>query len=170
MTEKAKIYKGVEQQLDIEKTIRSYIPQIIHMSLATSADGKPWVCEVHFAADDELSIYFSSSTESRHCQDIARDPHVAGNIVTQHFLGQKTRCVSFEGMARQLDAADAAHPGYTAYARRFDKGPQMVQTAKKQGLARLYKITVSDFYLTDGYENNPPQKLHLPWFYTKAAQ
>ena len=32
----------------IERIIREYLPQIIHMSLATVKDNKPWVCEVHF--------------------------------------------------------------------------------------------------------------------------
>ncbi len=49
--------------------------------------------------------------ESRHCQEIAENPHVAGNIVTQHLLGQKTRCVSFEGLAEQLEDTDETHPG-----------------------------------------------------------
>ncbi len=47
----------MERHLDIEKTIRNYLPQIVHMSLATHTDGKPWVCEVHFATDNELNIY-----------------------------------------------------------------------------------------------------------------
>jgi uncharacterized protein YhbP (UPF0306 family) len=153
----------MEHQLDPEKVIRSYLPQIIHMSLATSAGDKPWICEVHFAYDAELNLYFSSSVNSRHGQEIKANPQVAGSMVTQHFLGQKTRCVSFEGTARALEDADSTHPGFAAYGRRFDKGPQLVQLAKKEGSARLYQIAVSDFYLTDGYETNPPQKFHLPW-------
>lgn len=153
----------MKQELDIEKTIHSYLPQIIHMSLATNNNGQPWICEVHFAVDDELNIYFSSSMESRHCQEIIRNPRVAGNMVTQHFLGQKTRCVSFEGHAEQLDDIDETHPGFVAYTTRFEKGPQFVQVARSQGVARLYKITVTDFYVADGYESDPPQKFHLPW-------
>jgi len=153
----------MEQSLNPERVIRSYLPQVIHMSLATVADGRPWVCEVHYAYDDELNLYFSSSMNSRHSQELERNPHVAGNIVTQHFLKQNVRCVSFEGTAERLDEIDESHPGYIAYAKRLDKGSQLVQVAKREGSARLYKIAVSDFYLADGLESNPPQKFHLPW-------
>lgn len=47
--------------MDIEKTIRNYFPQVIHMSLATCADNKPWICEVHYVFDNELNLYFRST-------------------------------------------------------------------------------------------------------------
>ena len=153
----------MEQNFDIEQAIRDYLPQIIHMSLVTCADAQPWACQVHYAVDDELNIYFCSSVQTRHCQEIELNPKVAGSITTQHFLNQKTRCVSFEGVAERIDDVDESHPGYQAYARRLDRGPQLVQVARKEGTARFYKITVTDFYVSDGYEHNPPQKFHLPW-------
>ncbi len=33
-----------------------------------------------------------------------------------------------------------------------------------------YKITVADFYVTDGCESNPPQKFHLPWHKSKLLR
>lgn len=149
--------------LDIEKTIRGYLPQIIHMSLATCADNKPWASEVHFAYDDELNIYFCSSKASRHSTEIRNNPFVAGEIVTQHFLNQKTRCVSFEGTAEQIEDINEHHPAYVAYTKRFSANPPSVQAARDEGMARFYKITVSDFYVLDGYESSPPQKYYLPW-------
>ncbi|HLZ15367.1 MAG TPA: hypothetical protein VKQ34_05305 [Candidatus Saccharimonadales bacterium] len=41
-----------QPDLDIEQIIRDYLPDVVHMSLATCKDNKPWVCEVHFAYDD----------------------------------------------------------------------------------------------------------------------
>lgn len=146
-----------------EKIIRQYLPQIIHMALTTSVNGKPWVCQVHFAWDNELNIYFCSSVNSRHCREIEQNPNVAGNITTQHFLNQKTRCVSFEGRAERLESIDETHPGFVAYTQRLGEGPHFVKAAKGEGAARFYKITVADFYVADGYESTPPQKLHLSW-------
>ena len=148
---------------EIEQIIRKYIPQVVHMSLATSADGRPWVCEVHFSYDDELNVYFCSSMQTRHCTEISKNPQVSGTIVTQHFLNQKVRGVYFEGHAEQLEVLEPDHPGFTSYSERLGKGPSFVQAAKAEGLARLYKITVRDFYLIDGYDHQPPQKFHLPW-------
>jgi uncharacterized protein YhbP (UPF0306 family) len=157
--------KGIllDKSFDIEKVIRGYLPQVIHMSLATSANNKPWVCEVHYAWDDDLNLYFSSGKDRRHSQELRANPQVAGNIVTQHFMNQKVRGVYFEGTAEELDEIDENHPAYLAYNKRFGIGPQAVQAARKEGSARFYKITVSDFYVLDGYESSPPQKYHLEW-------
>ena len=76
---------------NVEQAIRDYLPQIIHMSLGTSRDNKPWVCEVHFAFDQELNLYFRSRTNSRHCLEIKDNPNVAGNIVTQHHGEEKPK-------------------------------------------------------------------------------
>ncbi len=73
--------------LDIEKIIREYIDKSPHMSLASVSGNKPWVCEVQFAYDEKLNLYFRSLKSRRHSQEIASNSHVAGNIVRQHELG-----------------------------------------------------------------------------------
>lgn len=150
-------------QSKIEETIREYLPQIIHMSLATCIENKPWVCEVHFAWDDDLNIYFCSSYDRRHSEELRKNPQVAGNIVTQHAKHQTVRGVYFEGIAEQLEQIDESHPGFIAYTKRFGAGPHTVQAAKSEGKARFYKISVNDFYLFDGYTSDPAQKFHLAW-------
>lgn len=152
-----------DQAFDVEKTIREYLPQVIHMSLATSRDNKPRVFEVHFAFDNDLNLYFVSSLTSQHSEDIRQNPFVAGNIVTQHFLNQKVRGVYFEGHAEELQDETKATQALTAYSARFTENPQLVKVAKAEDSARFYKITVSDYYVLDGYVSNPPQKFHLPW-------
>ena len=66
----------------IEQTIREYIDQIVHMSLATSANNQPWVCEVHFAVDDELNIYFRSIKSAA----ITAHRLICTSIVSLHFV------------------------------------------------------------------------------------
>jgi uncharacterized protein YhbP (UPF0306 family) len=138
---------------DIEKTIREYLPGVIHMSLATSHDNKPWVCEVHFAYDDELNLYFMSKSTRRHSEEIAENPNVAGNIVRQHAVGEKPRGVYFEGKAEMLTNADTAKD---IYFKRFnlDKAPPEHE---------FYKITVAKYYLFDSLESSPSQKYELIW-------
>lgn len=151
------------QPFDVETIIREYIPQVIHMSLATSVANKPWVCEVHYAYDDELNLYFVSNVSRRHCEELRNNPHVAGNIVTQHFLNQKVRGVYFEGIAKQLESLDEMRHAYDIYTKRYPDSPQLAQVAKGEGNARFYRVSVSDFYVLDGYVSDPPQKFHLPW-------
>jgi nitroimidazol reductase NimA-like FMN-containing flavoprotein (pyridoxamine 5'-phosphate oxidase superfamily) len=75
---------------DVEQIIRDYLPNVIHLSLATCVDNKPRVCEVHYVYDD-LNLYFRSKLSRRHSQEIFHNPYVAGNIVEQHTREEKPR-------------------------------------------------------------------------------
>lgn len=147
---------------EIEKVIREYIEQVIHLSLATSRENKPWVCEVHFAYDDDLNLYFVSSKDRRHSLEIADNPAVAGNIVTQHHKKQKVRGVYFEGRAEQVADVDETHPGYQAYIARLGGWDGMLKEISQDGKAALYRISVKSFYLFDSYESGRG-KFTLAW-------
>lgn len=138
-----------EQQ--IEAIIRDYIPQIIHMSIATVSDNRPWVCEVHFSYDDDLNLYFVSSAKTRHAQEIVANPHVAGNIVTQHHKDQKVRCVDFEGAAQMLEGEEAERTAYQAYVARYGESEGLLNEIRKDGDMRFFKINVENYYLFDSY-------------------
>ena len=133
------------------------------MSLATSKDNKPWVCEVHFVYDQDLNFYFRSKPDRRHSLEIASNPNVAGDIVTQHGIGEKPRGVYFEGTAERLVDVDETHPAYTLYCERFGTGPEILEENKTDTGHGFYKITVKDFCLFDSRESNPSQKYELPW-------
>jgi uncharacterized protein YhbP (UPF0306 family) len=148
--------------LDTEKIIREYIPQVIHMSLATSATNRPWVCEVHFAYDDALNLYFVSSKDRRHSKEIEANPYVAGNVVTQHHKNQKVRGVYFEGMAERLEDVGKNHPGFQAYTARLGGDGGMLKVIAKDGEAAMYKISVENYYVFDSYDGDRG-KLQLAW-------
>jgi uncharacterized protein YhbP (UPF0306 family) len=150
----------MEPELNIEQAIREYLPNVLHMSLATVADGAPWICEVHFSFDDELNIYFRSRTTTRHAQEIAVNPRVAGNIVEQHGMTDKPRCVSFEGTAELLEDVTQDSVAYKVVSERHNLDAEILDSEK---FPPFYKITVTDFYMFDGRQSKPAQKYHLPW-------
>jgi uncharacterized protein YhbP (UPF0306 family) len=153
---------------EIEHIVREYIPQVIHMSLATVNDGKPWVCEVHFSYDDELNLYFGSSVKTRHAQELLKNPYVAGNIVTQHHKNQKVRCVDFEGAARVLTGEEAEKTALVAYARRYGKSEDLLDEIRKDGDFKFFKVTVENFYVFDSYGESRGKHV-LPW-HTEGAK
>lgn len=148
---------------NVEQAIRDYLPQIIHMSLGTSKDNKPWVCEVHFAYDEELNLYFRSQKDTRHCQEIAENKFVAGNIVTQHADADKPRGVYFEGTCEVLEDVTQESPAYIAYTGRFAGAKGSIDDSEKDSGFKFYKIKVKDYYMFDVRESVPPQKYHLAW-------
>lgn len=149
--------------MDVEKTIREYLPKVLHMSLATCIDSKPWVCEVHYVYDDELNLYFRSKPDRRHSEEIAKNPNVAGNIVTQHSLGEKVRGIYFEGVAVELVDVDENHIAYKLYCERLGTGPEILEELKVSGSHGFYKITVKEWSVFDGRGPGPSQKYVLPW-------
>ncbi|QQR78146.1 MAG: pyridoxamine 5'-phosphate oxidase family protein [Candidatus Moraniibacteriota bacterium] len=142
--------------MDIENTIREYISDVLHMSLATCKDSKPWVCEVHFSFDNDLNFYFLSKPERRHSQEISFNPHVSGNIIHEHAIGESVRGVYFEGRAEFIPNISEEHPAYRTYCQRFNMGPEILDHG-------FYAIKVTDLYLFDNKETEPGQKYHLPW-------
>lgn len=149
--------------IDIEATVREYIAKTLHMSLGTSANNIPWVCEVHFAYDDQLNLYFRSKPSRRHSQEIAANPHVAGNIVAQHSLNDSVVGIYFEGSAEMLNDVSADHPAYVSMSGRGIAGPDTIEDSQKDEGHKFYKITVKNWYAFGRFDESHGQKYTLEW-------
>jgi len=110
------------------------------------------VCEVHYAYDDELNLYFISRPNRRHSLEIAENQQVSGNIVKQHCTGELVRGVYFEGTTEVLSGVTETHPAFVAYKERFDADPAILAEQGEENGHRWYKVTVNTFYLFDELE------------------
>lgn len=148
---------------EIEKNVREYIGKTVHMSLATSKDHKPWVCEVHFAADDQLNLYFVSNKTTRHCREIAANSSVAGDIVKQHPLEESPHGVYFEGRAKMLEPPDDVQ--VEGYCQALGRDVMELKTtlADPNDDHRLYKITVDNWAIFGKFGGDKNQKHSLAW-------
>jgi uncharacterized protein YhbP (UPF0306 family) len=147
----------------IEKTIREYLSQVIHMSLATSSNNKPWVCEVHFTEDDELNLYFRSQISRRHSLEIAENPHVAGNIVRQFGVGEEPLGVYFEGTAKLLEPGSEWDKAFDFIKAKQQKDDSIIDDARNDDGAKPYKITVENWYVFGRIDGGQMQKHKLEW-------
>ncbi len=148
--------------IEVETIIREYIDKTVHMSLATVKDNKPWVCEVHFAYDHDLNLYFVSKIPTRHCQEIIRNPNVAGNIVKQHGLEDLPAGIYFEGTAEILE--DATEEDVRRYCDRLGRdenevGPQLTEENGRS----MFKITVNNWAAFGKFGEEHMQKHVLKW-------
>ncbi len=148
--------------MDVEKIVREYIDKTVHMSLSTVKDNKPWVCEVHFAYDEDLSLYFISKLTTRHSQEIAANPSVAGNIVRTHELTELPHGIYFEGSAEVLSSP--SEQDINRYCQRLNRDVHEVTgQLKEQGGRRLYKITVKNWAAFGKFNGDTLQKYELEW-------
>jgi uncharacterized protein YhbP (UPF0306 family) len=146
-----------------EQIIRDYMPRVLHMSLATCADNRPWVSELRFAFDNDLNLYWRSLPTTRHSRELAGNPQVAGTIMIQHDGQQPLRGIYFEGQADRLTDVTEDSPAYQALRERWGIGPEKLEEAHTAGGHQFYRVHVSDYYLFDTYPEHPAGKHHLAW-------
>lgn len=145
----------------IEQVIRENITKTPHLSLATVYDNKPWVCEVHFAYNDELNLYFVSKLTTRHCQEIVKNPHVAGNIIKQHPLTEAPNGLYFEGVAEEIDPSEDDVARYcTALGRDVSQLKDQLQEPNGR---RMFRIKVSNWAVFGNIDGKGHAKHELRW-------
>jgi len=150
------------EHMDIESNVRKHIDKSFHMSLATVSDNKPWVCEVHFAYDSDLNIYFVSKVTTRHCKEIAANQHVAGNIVKQHGLEESPHGVYFEGYAELIEyPSDEELDVYCGRLAR-DKDELRANLQVENG-HRMYRISVQNWAIFGKFGQESNKKYELKW-------
>lgn len=149
--------------MDIEKVIRANIDKTVHMSLATVHDNQPWVCEVHFAYDDTLNIYYRSLSTRRHSEEIELNPNVAGNIVRQHALGEYPLGIYFEGTAKLLEAGDEQNHAFETLRDRLETPESAIEEAARDDGHKFYKITVKNWYVFGKLDGQSGRKYQLEW-------
>lgn len=149
--------------VDVEQAVREYIDKTVHMSLATLSGNRPWVCEVHFAYDEDLNLYFRSLKTRRHSQEIAANPNVAGNIVDKYVVGEAPVGVYFEGTARLLEPGDEQNKAFEVLHARVGASNDAIEEAAQPDGHQFYKITVENWYVFGRFGADHGEKYQLPW-------
>jgi len=149
--------------LNIEQIVREYIEKSLHMSLATASAEKPWVCEVHFAYDDNLNLYWRSLKSRRHSQEIANNPNVAGNIVRQHALGEYPHAIYFEGTAKLIDDEQERRTIFPQFQKRLGATESILEEAQKPEGHQFYKVAVENWFAFGKFGGESGNKYGLAW-------
>lgn len=90
--------------MDLKQLIQNYLSETKMLHLATLAGNQPWVCNVWYAADDNLNIYWFSGTNRRHVAEVSANPLVAGGITLPQTPQDPPRGLQFQGTTTQLTA------------------------------------------------------------------
>ena len=144
--------------------IQDYLAEARIMQLATVADNRPWCCNVWFAADNALNIYWYSSLIRRHSIEVNANPNVAGAVVLPHTPADAPRGIQFEGAAEQLTADADITAAKGVYVDRIfpaDKVAELMESSTNRHA--FYRVTPSLIVLFDAvnFPDAPRQELHL---------
>jgi len=150
--------------MNLKSLIKKYLQEAKLMQLATSVDNQPWVCSVWFAADEDLNIYWLSSTTRRHSKEVLKNNKVAGAIVLPQTPNDPPRGLQFQGIAKLLTDKKDADKAMSVYAGRIFKKEDIIEFMNnKEKPHRFYRIEVNQFVLFDAvnFPENSRQELNL---------
>ncbi len=150
--------------MEVKQLIQTYLQDAKMMHLATVSNGKPWVCNVWFATDDSMSIYYFSATTTRHSAEVMEDPYVAGSMCLPQTPQDKSRGLQFEGVASLLTDEGDVQKTISVYKDRIFSSEQIEQfIAHPDRPHRFYRIKPELFVLFDAehFPKNARQEFRL---------
>lgn len=152
--------------MELRQLITEYLDEAKMMQLATVRDDRPWVCNVWFAADPDLNIYWFSSTTRRHSHEVAANSHVAASICLPHTPADKfARAIQLEGTAEQLSSPVEVAKAMKYYVGRIFELSQVKNFMSNLDKPhRFYRIKPTTIVLFDtkNFPQDARQELHLP--------
>ena len=109
----------------IEDFLEQYINKSNILQLATSADNQPWVVTVHYFADQEFNLYWTSKPDRRHSKEIILNPKVSATILVHENTPSEDWVIGItvSGEARQVESIDSKIA--EAYIKKLLKDPDL---------------------------------------------
>ncbi len=149
--------------MDLKQLITDYLKEARLMQVATAKDNQPWVCNVYFAFNNDLNLYWISTPQRRHSQEIETNEKVAGTIVLPHILGQKVRGIQFQGVGRKAEGEEMqqAMDTYAARMGMKDERKQNILDGKDNHVPYMIKPTLYVLFDEASFPNNPRQEYKM---------
>jgi len=135
---------------DLKQLIQDYLQEAKLMQIATAVNDQPWICSVWFASDEDLNIYWFSSTTRRHSAEVLKNPKVAAAIVFPQTPKDSPRGLQLQGTAEMLTKQEGVDKAISVYADRIFTREQITEfMALKDKPHRFYRIKPTQFVLFD---------------------
>lgn len=150
--------------MDPKDVIKQQINQVNIMQLATSLNDVPWVVTVHFYADDELNLYWSSRDNRRHSQEITANPNAAATILVHENTEAENWVMSVTASGQAEPVEDLDDEIAAAYIKKLLKDPELPAKIKSGSVPdKWYRLKPASIILFDtkNFPQNPRQEVIL---------
>jgi uncharacterized protein YhbP (UPF0306 family) len=133
--------------METQALIKEYLASNTVMQLATINEGKPQLCTVHYAFDDLLNLYWSSSRAAHHSIALDAQEDASAGILQSAELRQ---CVHLNGKAHRATNEELAK-AHEVYSERFGADNERLEAAASDDVTAgaYYIFTPSDIVLFD---------------------
>ena len=129
----------------------AYLEKHNVMTLATIGPDGLWAAAV-FYVNTDLNLYFISAPTSRHSQNIAHNPQVAGTIQEDYSDWPEIKGIQFEGHVQQIKGAEQVQ-ALANYGAKFPIVGNLKQAPahiiKAMSKISWYKVETTKLYFVD---------------------
>jgi uncharacterized protein YhbP (UPF0306 family) len=143
---------GMAAEPSLEERAQEILRSCSAMTLATSGAGGPWAADVFFAERGIGRLYFISSPNSRHTQDLMSSSRVAATIRPEPGDWRSISGLQLAGEASAVGDADA-ESAREVYIRKFPFAEVLLgsnsEIAAKTASTRFYFVQVRRMFLID---------------------
>jgi uncharacterized protein YhbP (UPF0306 family) len=108
--------------MEIDELIHGQLSAGRVMQLATTDGQQPWCCTVYFVADKYFNLYWISTKERRHSQELQRNPRVAAAVPVRYIPDKDKAALQIEGMARLVGDPVEIRCVMRSYTDRYARG------------------------------------------------
>ncbi len=130
--------------------IKDYLKKAKLMQLATSLGDQPWVCSVWFASDEDLNIYWISSTTRRHSQEVIKNKKVAVAVVLPQTPKDPPKGLQLQGAAEELTKKEDIDKAISVYKDRIFSIEDINELMEnKEKPHKFYRIKPAQIVLFD---------------------
>jgi nitroimidazol reductase NimA-like FMN-containing flavoprotein (pyridoxamine 5'-phosphate oxidase superfamily) len=144
--------------------IKKYINQSNILQLATSVKDMPWVVTLHFYADEDLNLYWSSRHNRRHSQEVLTNPNASATILV-HENTQKENWVIGVTLSGQAELVEDLNDSIAqAYVKKLLKDPDLPLKIRDGSVPdKWYRLKPETIILFDNkdFPENPRQVINL---------
>jgi uncharacterized protein YhbP (UPF0306 family) len=143
--------------MDPKKLAKQYLEQIKIMQLATAENNNPWICTVHFYADDNLNLYWSSRTDRKHSEQLAGNPMASATILVHENTPEKDYVIAVTATGKAELVKEPPEGVREAYRAKLDRPDFLMPPNNNQEFYRLRPDTMIVFD-TKNFPKDPRQE------------
>jgi len=145
--------------MDMNKLFRYFIQGSIILTLATSENNEPWVCNVFYISDKDLNLYFLSGKKTTHSQHIKKNNPVSVSIYDHESNFDGVHGAQMTGTVKELGLL-AAMKVLPKFKKVFGVKLTKVDLKETMG-SRFYKFTPNGVYYRNSKKFKGKQEVIL---------
>lgn len=136
--------------MDAITVIKQYLDEQHVAQLATTADNKPWICNLYYVADDNYNLYWASWPNRKHSIDITKNNLVAIAIAVHSAKNKPVAGLQIQGVAEMLIEPEEVKAAAILYAAKFGRKKAWIESiVAGETQHKLYRLKPTQYVLFD---------------------